>query len=156
MTRFPESRFLDVIWCDDIRLEVGNKPSFMGVYQYLGVRSIPLQVNRLAAFVTLYSPADRPCERLQLRVLKSDEEKPIAEVTTLREKFDVPPSVLDTLEPGEQFAVQRTSVVMLLGDIQVRDTTKWLKVVGTADGEELESLKLRVVKPVPTDRKASE
>lgn len=143
-----EHRLLHVLWCDDIRQEVGNKPSFMGVYHQLGVQSVPMVLPRLSAFITVYSPINRPLSNLTVRVVKSDQEAPLAE-------FSMPANDLAQLveqpnlqlAPGEDpVSVAFVSVAALLGNIQINESTRWLKVIAHAEEEMLESLKLRIIR----------
>jgi len=39
---------LYTLFCDDVRLEVGNKLSFMGVFQHILVQQLPVSVLKLA------------------------------------------------------------------------------------------------------------
>ncbi len=62
-------RFVHVVFCDDIRHEVGNKVSFMGCYQReMLVPVTPLILARLCIFVTVSTPVARPFKALTLRV----------------------------------------------------------------------------------------
>ena len=62
-------RFVHVVFCDDIRHEVGNKVSFMGCYQReMLVPVTPLILARLCIFVTVSTPVARPFKSLTLRV----------------------------------------------------------------------------------------
>jgi hypothetical protein len=48
---------LHALWCDDIRQEVGNKPSFMGVYTgALVVPQLPLTLPKLCVWLTVTAP----------------------------------------------------------------------------------------------------
>lgn len=41
-------KLLYTLFCDDVRLEVGNKLSFMGVFQHILVQQLPVSVLKLA------------------------------------------------------------------------------------------------------------
>ena len=41
-------KLLYTLFCDDVRLEVGNKLSFMGVFQHIMVQQLPVSVFKLA------------------------------------------------------------------------------------------------------------
>ena len=41
-------KLLYTLFCDDVRLEVGNKLSFMGVFQHILVQQLPVSVFKLA------------------------------------------------------------------------------------------------------------
>jgi hypothetical protein len=69
-------RYVTVIYCDDIRQEIGNKLSFIGCYQggELHVQAAPVALPKLFAFVTVVTPKDRPFKSLSIRVLQDETE----------------------------------------------------------------------------------
>ena len=44
----PDLQLLYTIFCDDVRLEVGNKLSFMGVFQHIMVQQRPVSLIKFA------------------------------------------------------------------------------------------------------------
>ena len=83
----PIDRFAYSIFCDDIRQEVGNKVSFMGVYgPDMLVPSFPFVIHKLCCAVSVVTPVDRPFKQATIRLLKDDE------------------LVSETIIPDEQFA----------------------------------------------------
>lgn len=138
MNALHEHSLVSVIWCDDIREEVGNKLSFMGVYSHLVVPSLPFVIQRLAAHITIYTPVDKPLKSLAFRVLKSDESQPIA-------SGELPiPSREKTPPSDDPPAVNFCSIGVLLGNVEVTEKTKWLKVEVDTGDETLASLRLRI------------
>jgi hypothetical protein len=140
MTILREHCLLHVIWCDDIRQELGNKPSFMGVYTELVLPSVPVVLPRLAAFVTVYTPVNMRVANLSLRVMKSDDEKPLA----LVEMTDLPKIEDPKLATDDPATVRLISFGMLIGNVAITESTKWLKAFADCGDEHLESLKLRI------------
>jgi len=66
-------RYVHVIYCDDIRQEVGNKRSFMGVYVAdLVVPSFPIALPKLCISVTAVTPQSRPFKALTIKVFNGD------------------------------------------------------------------------------------
>lgn len=66
-------RILTAIFCDDIRHEIGNKMSFMGVYQgELIVPAAPIALARLCIYAMALTPVARPFKSLVLRVVLDD------------------------------------------------------------------------------------
>lgn len=64
-----------VIYCDDIRQEVGNKYSYMGVYSgVLYVPDFPVILPKLCLVVTATFPDDEEIKSLKLRLLQNDEQ----------------------------------------------------------------------------------
>jgi hypothetical protein len=67
-------RTLSVIYCDDIRNEVGNKQSWMGIYSGdLVVQQMPAVMPKLCIAATVSSPSDQPLKRLRLYAKRGDE-----------------------------------------------------------------------------------
>ena len=61
------TRHLEVIFCDDIREEVGNKLSFMGVYSAdLTVPVLPIVLNKLCIVVRAITNNSDPFESLNV------------------------------------------------------------------------------------------
>lgn len=66
-------RSVHTIWCDDIRQELGNKPSFMGVYTGgIVLLGLPTVLPRLGVWTTVRSSADRPIREVSVRVERDD------------------------------------------------------------------------------------
>lgn len=69
------ARHLEVLWCDDVRHELGNKMSMMGIYgSDLVVPQVPVILPKLCAVITLITPSSDPFGDYYIRVLKDDEE----------------------------------------------------------------------------------
>lgn len=67
-------RRLGAIFCDDIRSEVGNKTSFMGVFEEeLLVGKLPAILARFCAAVTVTTPIERPFTKLRMFVKLNDD-----------------------------------------------------------------------------------
>ncbi len=68
------ARYLETLFCDDIRHETGGKLSFIGVYSgELLVPAFPVALPKLCLFVNIVTPAEKPFRSLGLRVLKDGE-----------------------------------------------------------------------------------
>ena len=66
------SRSVASLFCDDIRPEVGNKLSLMGVY--LGgmfVPDFPVVLPKLCVMVTIITPLDQPFKSLGIRLMNN-------------------------------------------------------------------------------------
>ena len=67
-------RYLHTIYCDEVRLEVANKQSLMGIYSSdLFVPELPIALPKLCIVVSLVTPIDKPFKELTIRVTKDDE-----------------------------------------------------------------------------------
>ncbi|MBS0374790.1 MAG: hypothetical protein JSR73_09395 [Proteobacteria bacterium] len=75
-----DGRFLDVLFCDDVRQEIGNKLSLIGCYgPDLIVPQIPMVLARLCAQARGFTPIAMPFESVLLRLVRDDQ--PLAELT---------------------------------------------------------------------------
>ncbi len=67
------NRFVTSIYCDDIRMEVGNKHSYIGVYYgAMFVPQMPIVLPKLCVSVSVMTPVQRPFKKLLIRLLKGD------------------------------------------------------------------------------------
>lgn len=67
-------RHVQTIFCDDVRHEVGNKISIIGVYSGgLFVPSFPVTLPKLCLVVKIVTPAEETLKSAVIRVLKDDE-----------------------------------------------------------------------------------
>lgn len=69
------SRHIEVIYCDDIREEVGNKVSYMGIYSKdLFVPTAPVVLPKLCIAVKVVTDMTDPFRELEVRILKGEDE----------------------------------------------------------------------------------
>lgn len=67
------SRFAWVVYCDDIRHEISNKLSFIGVYaSIMYVPHFPIAIPRLCIAVTVLNSSANPFKRLKFKILMDD------------------------------------------------------------------------------------
>lgn len=67
-------RQIHTIYCDDVRLEVGNKQSLMGIYlNELWVAACPTTLPKICIVVNVSTPIDQPFKTLSLKITKDDE-----------------------------------------------------------------------------------
>ena len=63
------------MFCDDVRQEVGNKLSFIGIYgPNLVVPALPTTLLKLCCVMVVRAPAEAPPKSVTLRILQDDEE----------------------------------------------------------------------------------
>jgi hypothetical protein len=75
------TRHMWAVVCDDIRQEVGNKPSYMGIYTgEIVLPTLPMQMPKLCIVATVRTLSTDPFGRLIVRVLKDDTELATIEV----------------------------------------------------------------------------
>lgn len=142
-----KERFVHTLWCDDIRQEVGNKPSFMGVYTGgLVVQSVPVNLPRLCVWTWVVSPIDRPIGKLTLSVMRDDGQV-LASIQHESSAIEFP--------EGVEATRQQLMFGLALAPISIDDKLRYLKVVANIEGEELQGPKLHVTTaPTPVERQA--
>lgn len=73
-TNSPKLELLYTLFCDDVRLEVGNKLSFMGVFQNIMVQQIPVSLIKFAVVNHWRGEGSHLSE---VRILTPDRQHPI-------------------------------------------------------------------------------
>ena len=77
MSTEPNTKNLNLLYtlfCDDVRLEVGNKLSLMGVFQHILVQQLPVSVLKLAV---VNHWQGQGCYLSEVRILTPDRQHPI-------------------------------------------------------------------------------
>lgn len=130
-------RFAHTIWCDDIRQEVGNKPSLMGVFAGgVLLPSLPAVLPRLGVQTWVVSPVDQPIQLLELQIVRDDG------VVLVEIKPEGP---AHTAFPRVEDATRQQIVVgVVMGPVEIPVGCKWFVVKVKADGDEFEGPKLRI------------
>jgi len=118
------------IFCDDVRMEAGNKLSLMGIYRnQLYVPSFPFTLIKLCLVINVRTPADQPFKELKYKILHDDEEK-----TTLEISPDDLGSTFDPPEDGEEYQ-QTHQAVLTVHNLKVEKPMKIMVRAETPDGE---------------------
>ena len=146
-----EHRWVQVIWCDDVRHEIGNKPSFMGVYTGdMQLPSLPIVLPKLAVHINVATPRDKLFKQLKIRLLRNDSPASVAEIampaedlSKMNEEILSRPLVQDDEKPDEPTGIS-IAFLVIVGPLMLNATTKWLKVFVDTESETLESFKLRI------------
>jgi hypothetical protein len=133
-------RYVHTIWCDDIRQEIGNKPSFMGVYTgKMVVAELPAVLPRLGVFTIVSTSLDEPFKSMKLRVVRDDgtvllEILPDPEaIAAPTDKSSVPDATRQTFSAG--FA---------LSPLELPAGCRYFEVQVDIDGQTLGGPKLRL------------
>lgn len=91
-SKAAECRFAYGLFCDDIRLEVGNKVTIVGVYSSdMFLQEIPTFLPRLAVSIFAVTPFDQPVKVAQISVQRGDDVILQAE-STIEQAPAAPPS----------------------------------------------------------------
>lgn len=100
------NRFAYAIFADDIRHEIGNKRSIIGIYTAkMFVPGFPVLLPRLCISITIITPITRPFKSATIKVLA--DEKVLAEYplddALIAQQQTVPP---DEENPDDNFVIQ--------------------------------------------------
>jgi uncharacterized protein DUF6941 len=135
-------RFVSTTFCDDIRLEIGNKISLIGVYQgVLYVPSFPFVLPKLCLLVTVTTKAKNPFKNVAVRILKNDQQ--VAE-HSFAGIGEIPlPQELASEDVANQ--LQSLSTPLVFTPLSIEEPMK-IRVRVDADGEELKGAGLLIAK----------
>jgi len=141
------SRYLEVIYCDDIREEVGNKFSYMGVYSgELTVPNAPVLLSKLCVVAKVITDIDHPFESLEVRIVmgQGDDETEILSTGSISLPAEMPKQHDDS----NRLMAQMT---FMLTPFQINKETI-LRVKAITESEELRgttALRICIVPPAP-------
>lgn len=137
-------RYVHVIWCDDIRQEVGNKPSFMGVYTAgITIPALPAIMDRLALHVWAYTPNEKPFKNITVSVQRDDGHV-LASITTSAQDTGDAATELRLERPGA--AMQSIMFGIGMAGVDLPRDCRYLTVKIDADDDQLEGPKLWIDK----------
>lgn len=140
------SRHLEVIYCDDIRNEVGNKLSYMGIYTHeMIIPNAPLLLPKLCIAVKVVTDINDPFESVTVRLVKIKDHEETELISTGLIHL---PQVADL--PGRDDDTTRLSFEMqfMLSPFQIDEEAK-LRVEATTEREEIRgsALRIRIIPP---------
>lgn len=139
------ARYLEVIYCDDIREEAGNKLSYMGVYgTELNVIGAPHLLAKLCVAIRAVTSVDDPFRELDIRVTKDGQDGALIETGPV----SLPD--LSANQPADA-SVWVGTFMFFLSPFQIDGTTK-LHVSARTEREELTGLPLRINVLSPADQ----
>lgn len=134
---------VSAIYCDDIRQEVGQKLSFMGVYNAdMVFPSFPAQLPKFCAHVTVrFPPDEKPKNSLIVRLLSEDVVLAEANldrttIASFQEPVADPEVALEDMQLGFQIG-------LMIAPLPIPAPTK-LKLRAYVDGEELKGNALKI------------
>lgn len=142
-------RHLETVFCDDIRQEVGNKLSYMGIYfSEMTIPTAPLVLPKLCVAIKAVTAATDPFQSIDMQLVKvkNGEETLLASTGQISMPTDASPEV-----DGVPMMVFQS--MFMLNPFQI-DEECTLRVKAITEREELRGLGLRinVVQPpsIPT------
>jgi hypothetical protein len=130
------TRHLEVIFCDDIREEVGNKLSFMGVYSAdLTVPMVPIVLNKLCIVVRAIADNSDPFQSLKVSIFQDDDNAELISSGQI--------ALPDVNADLKESPLQVVQLTFMLTPFQIdKETT--IKVSAISEREELRGVGLRV------------
>jgi len=141
------------IFCDDIRIELGNKSSLMGIYNgELLSDNFPLLLPKLCVHASLNVPLDRPLTTLSINLYQGDEIVRSSEIGS-DELVGMQKQILTTVDPEMPFRFFGVTTQITLLPFHT-DSPVILKLVFVADGEEVIAGKLRIKYSEPPSNKS--
>jgi Family of unknown function (DUF6941) len=147
-------RYLQTIFCDDIRHEIGGKFSYIGVYSTkLFIPSFPVAIPKLCIAMNAVTSIDHPFKQFSIRVLKEKD-------TLIEQKFTDEQLMqsLDTVsgaqkpKVGDLIQVLRISFIFSPFIIQSPCT---LRVRAQTDSGELRGMGLAIEQTPIKDRQST-
>ena len=139
-----QCRYIDAVYCDDIREEIRNKFSYMGIYNgELNVPQAPIVLPKLCVAVKIVTDIKDPISSLEVRVLSGNEEVELINTGRL-------PGVPDTSIFDSSTKMLTLQLNFVMSPFQIdRDTVLRVKARTEREGEELQApgLRIRVVPP---------
>ncbi len=140
-------RYLEMLYCDDIREEVGSKASYMGVYSgELVVPTAPVVLPKLCVVAKASTDVDDPFERIELRIYSVKGNKETELLAT--GPIPIPGN------PAQSNNTSRTVVQLnfMLAPFQITEDSL-LRVKAFTEREELlgtSALRIRIAQPQAT------
>ncbi|PUA17300.1 hypothetical protein C7W93_15340 [Glaciimonas sp. PCH181] len=145
-----KSKSIRAIYCDDIRLEIGGKQSYMGVYNTdLLAHAFPLQMPKFCAQVMLTLPTLEAPKNLRVLLLYNDQT--LSEITldeaTLGSQL-IPEPDPETLPEDQRLGINFSFVFAPL----LIETASRIKLRAYIDGEEIKGNTLIIRSPTNEER----
>ena len=145
----PRGMFLHALWCDDIRQEVGNKPSFMGVYtSALVVPQLPLTLPKLCVWLTLSTPQEPPLQDVTVTVALTGG----AELLHLPLPLPAEPPRTGKAMPPQPMEGQQIMLALELAPLNLPAQASALTVTVSVRGDEVAAASLPVVTAPPASQ----
>lgn len=144
-----DNRAIHTTFCDDVRQEIRNKTSMIGVYNgSLVIQHLPVVLPKLCLVVDVSTPVDYPFEKLIVRVIRGEGD--------VLGELEIPSDVLaleqdkvkEAFGDDEEDTVAVFSSVMTFSPFSIESETI-LKVRAITETGELKGQSLRILKQDP-------
>lgn len=142
-------RYATSIFCDDVRMETGNKMSYMGIYQgNMYLKSFPAVLPRFCISVKAITPATNPFESVKFKILLNNNliaEQEVSEDILIQNK-ELALADKDTRDDNKMFIA---GAVIQLQPFVIEEPSK-LQVRVESESEELKALGLIISQTPPS------
>lgn len=126
---------LEIVYCDDIRAEVGNKPSLMGVYPVeMLVEKFPITLPKFCVWANLATPVEHAPKQIRVRLMQ--EERPVLDTGEIALS-----EAIGDARPVDGVFV--TSFSLAISPFQL-DGETWLQAIADCNGETLTSRRFAI------------
>ena len=133
--------YITTIWCDDIRMELGGKQSFMGVYaDVIFVPKFPITLPKLCVFLKIVFPKESSAGGVSVKITNKE--------TVL---IDVEMNNLPRIEEQESEMVVGSSIT--LNNVEFTEKTE-LQVILTSADKQILSQPFQVLEPEPSEQQS--
>lgn len=138
------NRSVEVVYCDDIRHEIGGKRSFMGVYSsILVVPSAPTTLPKFCVSIRVTTEVSDPFQSLTVKLVRGDQEL---------SRVELPNEAITPTYKLNDANWLTVYVDLVLSPFSITEMGK-INVIAITERETIESLPLRIiVGPQPTNQ----
>ena len=149
------NRYLHVIYCDDVRNELGNKTSLIGIYGGdLFVNKIPAIIPQLCIVLSVVSDSSDPIQSLTITVTRDEQQ--LAEISPTADDLSKGRRLAQASRPaGAAMGVSTIGMVFKIAPLAI-DGPAVIRVRAQTEREELRAAALRLdVSPAASQRTAA-
>lgn len=132
---------MHVVFCDDIREEVGSKRSLMGIYQAeMFVSSMPVILPKLCAYVNLTFPNGKEISKIEVKIVSGINKEELLTTGAFNPQ-NIENGSLEDL--GIPYSSKTIALALVLSPFSIESETT-LQVLAEVDGSEITSPPLRI------------
>lgn len=134
-------RYIHSLYCDDVRMEVGGKMSFVGVYQGQLIihHNGPVTLPKLCIVATAQTPKEQPFERLLIKLLQDD-----VVVQELETPLDVLSASIKMSDSDDKSVFHNYGLIITLQPFNIMKNCV-LRIRAETESEELMASGLQVI-----------
>jgi hypothetical protein len=118
------SRYIHAVFCDDVRMEIGDKITFVGIYQgimNISAQGIPAIIPKLCIAVSAHAPLTDLFQTLRFRVMKdnillAESEAPSEQLTAPPEDTTAKYRTIGTVFTISPFIVEKECRIRVYAD----------------------------------------